>query len=102
MALREFTDRTGSRWRVWDIRPEQMHAATRAEDHLQSIINGWLAFEPVGGGDKRRLSPIPRDWESANETELDRMLDRADRVRTEGATPPRREEPPAFRQDTGL
>jgi hypothetical protein len=81
MALREFTDRTGCRWRVWDIRPEEMHAATRAEDYLQSVIHGWLAFEPVGGGEKRRLSPIPAGWDRATEVELERMLDRAESVR---------------------
>jgi hypothetical protein len=85
MALREFTDRTGCRWRVWDIRPEQMHAATRAEDHLQSVIHGWLAFEPAGGGEKRRLSPIPGRWENASEAELERMLERAEPVRDTGA-----------------
>jgi hypothetical protein len=100
MALREFTDRTGCRWRVWDIRPEQMHAATRAEDHLQSVIHGWLAFEPAGGGEKRRLSPIPGRWETAAEAELERMLDRAEPVRDTGAVPrepvaPARETRPA-------
>src|SRR5688500_17647755 len=83
MALREFTDRKGCRWRVWDIRPEQMPAAVRAEDHLQSVIHGWLAFEPAGGGEKRRLSPIPTRWENASEAELERMLDRADPVSIE-------------------
>ena len=83
MALREFTDPTGARWGVWDIRPEQMHAATRAEDHLQSVINGWLAFEPADGGEKRRLSPIPARWDSATEAELNAMLDRA-RPRSRG------------------
>jgi hypothetical protein len=102
MALREFTDRTGCRWRVWDIRPEEMHAATRAEDHLQSVIHGWLAFEPAGGGEKRRLSPIPARWEKATEEELERMLDRADPVReggfgarSEAPTPPRETRPPS-------
>ena len=101
MALREFTDRTGCRWRVWDIRPEEMHAATRAEDHLQSVIHGWLAFEPAGGGEKRRLSPIPGRWETATEAELERMLERAEPVRDTGAaarepaTPVSRESRPA-------
>ena len=96
MALREFTDRTGGRWRVWDIRPEQMHAATRAEDHLQNVINGWLAFEPAGGGEKRRLAPIPARWESATEIELQAMLERADPARNEPIGPsPRGTAPPA-------
>lgn len=91
MPLREFTDSTGRRWRVWDIRPEQMHAATRAEDHLQSVINGWLAFEPATGGEKRRLAPIPPRWDSATETELEAMLERAESSRIEG---------PATRRDS--
>ena len=83
MPLREFTDSTGRRWRVWDIRPEQMHAATRAEDHLQNVINGWLAFEPANGGDKRRLAPIPAKWESAADADLEDMLERAEPARNE-------------------
>jgi hypothetical protein len=91
MALREFTDRTGCHWRVWDIRPEQMPAAVRAEEHLQSVIHGWLAFEPEGGGEKRRLSPIPARWETATDAELERMLDRADPVLSEAGSSARSE-----------
>ena len=76
---------------MWDIRPEQMHAATRAEDHLQSVINGWLAFEPATGGEKRRLAPIPNRWESATEAELDAMLEQAEPARNEPGNAPRRE-----------
>lgn len=104
MALREFMDSTGRRWRVWDIRPEQMHPATRAENYLESVIHGWLAFEPAGGGEKRRLSPIPAGWENATEADLERMLERADPVGNEGgaavrgeAPAPARESPPAAR-----
>jgi hypothetical protein len=105
MALREFTDRTGVHWRVWDIRPEQMPAAVRAEEHLQSVIHGWLAFESAGGGEKRRLSPIPARWEGATEAELERMLERADPVRSEGgpsarSETPARERRPAAAADT--
>ena len=94
MALREFTDEKGSRWRVWDIRPERMHSATRAEDHLQSVINGWLAFEPVGGGEKRRLAPIPARWESATETELGRLLEQAHPLLGDGGPSRRRDAQP--------
>ncbi len=95
MPLREFTDSAGRRWRVWDIRPEQMHAATRAEDHLQNVINGWLAFEPAAGGAKRRLAPIPARWDSATEAELEAMLERAEPARHEAATPPRESAAPS-------
>lgn len=83
MPLREFADSSGRRWRVWDIRPEQMHAATRAEDYLQSVINGWLAFESADRGEKRRLAPIPAKWDSATEAELEEMLGKAEPARNE-------------------
>jgi len=86
MALREFTDERGRRWRVWDIRPDQLHGATRAEDYLQNMIHGWLAFEPAGGGEKRRLSPIPRGWEKATDAELEAMLERAERAQSDTPT----------------
>lgn len=87
MALREFTDGTGCRWRVWDIRPEEMHKAARAEDHLQSVISGWLAFESNESTEKRRLSPIPSGWETATDAELERLLRRAELVRAGGEGP---------------
>ena len=92
MALREFSDSQGRRWRVWDIRPDQLHGATRAEDYLQNMIHGWLAFEPAGGGEKRRLSPIPPHWDKATDEELEDMLERA--VRTQSDTP--NTPPPGF------
>ena len=102
MGLRDFTDQSGRRWRVWDIRPEQMHAATRAEDHLQNVINGWLAFEPAGGGEKRRLAPIPARWESATEAELGAMLERAEPARVEVAAPGREAATPGHRTGFSL
>jgi hypothetical protein len=75
-----------------------MHAATRAEDYLQSVIHGWLAFEPVGGGEKRRLSPIPAGWERASDAELERMLDRAESVRGDPDTAAARGEKPGPRE----
>lgn len=89
MALREFTDRAGSRWRVWDIRPEQMHAGTRGQDFLKDVAHGWLAFEPARGGEKRRLSPIPANWEHASEDDLRAMLERADASRSDSGIGPR-------------
>jgi hypothetical protein len=94
MALREFTDAAGSLWRVWDVRPEKMHAPTRAEDHLQSVINGWLAFEPAAGGEKRRLSPIPARWERATESELAGMLEQAQTLLADAGAARRRDAPP--------
>lgn len=81
MALREFTGRDGVRWKVWDITPEALHPATRAEDYLQGFLDGWLVFESADGSDKRRLYPVPRGWEERDDAELERLWSMADAVR---------------------
>lgn len=79
MALREFTDETGRAWRVWDITAEKLHPSTRAENHMQGVLEGWLAFEAVDGGAKARLYPIPREWRpEATDDDLRALLRRAD------------------------
>ena len=61
MAFREFTDSTGVVWRVWDVTTDQLHPATRAEDFMAELQDGWLAFESAT--EKRRISaPYPTDW----------------------------------------
>lgn len=84
MALREFTDETGREWRAWDITAEKLHPSTRAENHLQGVLEGWLVFEAVDGRGKARLYPIPRSWEGASQDELRRLLKLADPTRDSG------------------
>ena len=95
MALREFTDRDGATWRVWDITPEHTHPATRTEDYLQGFLDGWLVFERVDSGEKRRLYPLPARWESASDADLERICHSADPVRSaeRSATVERQVEP---------
>ena len=57
MAQREFTDTKGTRWLVWSTTPTQ-GAVLGSE-----MQKGWLTFE--SDGERRRLVPIPRDWEQA-------------------------------------
>jgi hypothetical protein len=78
MALREFTDEGGRRWRAWDVAPEQLHPVTRAEDYLQGFLEGWLVFESADGRDKIRLTPVPARWAVAGEGELRALLDQAE------------------------
>jgi len=81
MAVREFSDDDGRRWRVWEIRPEAIHAQTRAEDYLSDCYTvGWLVFETLAGDDKRRLCPYPKAWAKSNDLQLSGMLVRADKV----------------------
>ena len=106
MSLREFTDSAGRAWRVWGTVPGTPHEADlfaqsarlqaaaerRAAERGHEVVDvprrnvvspgrehGWLTFQ--SGDEKRRLSPIPSDWATANEGELRRWLARADVVR---------------------
>ena len=81
MAVREFTDPEGRKWRAWDITPESIHPQTKAEDYLTDAYqDGWIVFETFDGSDKRRLYPPPRDWDMLPDGELHRLLARAHRI----------------------
>jgi len=76
MAVREFTDSKGIEWRVWDVTPEHMHPATRSEDFMSNLQDGWLAFESAI--EKRRLSaPYPSDWTTYRIPELEALCAQA-------------------------
>jgi hypothetical protein len=71
MPLREFTDKTGATWRVWETRPTGTRLAVRPE-----FVDGWLTFELGTGtadGTRRRLAPIPTDWAERSHLELRRL-----------------------------
>ena len=104
MPLREFKDDEGSSWRVWDVYPRLgvvpqtgFGMERRTRDVPELILErrrqrppesrpggGWLVFDSEE--EKRRLSPVPDDWESCP---VDRLL--AYWERAEPA--PRRAEP---------
>jgi hypothetical protein len=81
MAVREFVGDDGRRWKVWEIRPESIHAQTRAEDYLSDCYTvGWLVFETAAGDDKRRLCPYPKDWSRRQDLQLAGLLLQAEKV----------------------
>src|SRR3954469_18992027 len=76
MAVREFTDSMSVEWRVWDVSPQHMPPATRAEDFLGNYQDGWLVFESAAG--KRRLeAPYPGDWHQLSLPALEELCRRA-------------------------
>ncbi len=76
MAVREFTNRDGVEWRVWDVTPSHMHPITRGEEYMDALGQGWLAFE--SDDEKRRLAaPYPRDWTSCSIPALEALCERA-------------------------
>ena len=81
MAVREFADERGRRWRAWEIRPEEIHPATKAEDYLADCyITGWIVFETIEGDEKRRLCPWPMGWAQMSEAGLLELLGRAESI----------------------
>lgn len=61
MPIREFVDAAGVQWKVWSTVPY----TTGVVRHMQA---GWLTFESTES--RRRLVPIPENWEDAS---LDRL-----------------------------
>lgn len=61
MGYREFTDDAGRIWRVWDTRPVSANALRSVSP---TFAEGWLTFESET--ERRRLAPIPTEWEEAS------------------------------------
>ncbi|HEY2852976.1 MAG TPA: hypothetical protein VGJ18_09040 [Gemmatimonadaceae bacterium] len=57
MAQRDFTDSKGTHWLVWSTMPSP--GSVLASD----MQKGWLTFDSEL--ERRRLVPVPRDWEDA-------------------------------------
>jgi len=72
---RAFTDVEGVRWDVFAVYPE-----ARLSPRLRGAFQqGWLCFD--SGPEKRRLSPIPDNWQELADEELERLAGRAERAR---------------------
>ena len=61
---RVFFDTHGIEWKVWEVNPSSVQSARR---RLQGFVEpslemGWLCFES-SQGEKRRLTPVPSNWE---------------------------------------
>ena len=87
MSIREYTDRNRVEWRVWDVTPAHLHPATRGEDFMGNLQDGWLVFESAR--EKRRLeAPYPAQWREFEIPGLEALCQRATVVmRRRPATP---------------
>lgn len=82
-AHRLFVDTRGVRWDAFAVLPTtEPRGLARLPDEYQQ---GWLCFESAT--EKRRLGPIPDQWQSASDEELRRFRDSAQPV-PQRATPP--------------
>jgi len=65
MPILEFVDSNGVTWRVWNTVPTTRTAVSG------EFEKGWLTFESQT--DRRRLVPVPPNWESATPDRLELM-----------------------------
>jgi hypothetical protein len=88
MPHRQFKDHGDVVWEVWDVHPvevaRRMTGSSAADEHsarrtrmsvARELASGWLCFESSYG--KRRLSPIPGDWDRLSDAELSALCERA-------------------------
>lgn len=107
MALREYSDPAGIRWTVWNIAPRFEAVRSGAERRLTRtevaverrssadrrrrvidpmVLRGWLCFESER--ERRRLSPVPPDWQECGEEALARYCESGRPVRRSVQMPP--------------
>jgi hypothetical protein len=78
MAYREFVDRDGRTWEVWEVHPSNPESArepSRVPAVAPSLRNGWLAFRSES--ERRRIVPVPTSWERLSEDDLRLLLKQA-------------------------
>ncbi|HKH94572.1 MAG TPA: hypothetical protein VKA54_22385 [Gemmatimonadaceae bacterium] len=68
MALRSFSDLTGSVWNVWNVQAPAFERSVQ-----EPLREGWLCFQRPEGGDRYRLpmSDAPPAWEQLPAERLD-------------------------------
>jgi hypothetical protein len=109
MAYRTFVDSDGTEWQAWDVLPkaverritnrrisregvtfpDRRQADRRRVDGrwtplTSGLRDGWLCFDAAGN--RRRLTPIPSDWEDCGPTALERYCRSATPVRRSSAS----------------
>jgi hypothetical protein len=71
MAARTFADSAGTVWEVFEVH----RSSTKPGAVSNGLEQGWLSF--TSGESKRRLAPIPPQWETSADPELERLCSTA-------------------------
>jgi hypothetical protein len=86
MSYRVVTDPAGAAWQVWTVRPSR-RSPTSAFAIAAEYTLGWLAFERLDdpadlwARERRRLAPVPDDWERSSDADVLWLLSRATPVK---------------------
>lgn len=78
--VREFQDRQGVAWRVWEVRPGLGRPLSELHRYLGAYLNGWLAFGSLDSDVRKRLPKFPPDWLRMGDQELEALLLQASEV----------------------
>jgi hypothetical protein len=76
-GVREFRTASGSEWRVWEVRPGAGGRAQRPELYPIDYAQGWLAFELLDGERRKRLPKFAPGWSTADDADLEILLEEA-------------------------
>ena len=79
--VREFRDRQGQAWRVWEVRPGLGRPLRELHRYLGDYVNGWLAFGCLDNDLRKRLPKFPPDWLEMSDREIEALMHRAVDVR---------------------
>lgn len=74
LDVRQFRDAAGVEWKV-SLTARSSPAVSRDHYLPEAYREGWLLFESEN--EKRRLAPVPRDWESLGDEALAMLCARA-------------------------
>lgn len=88
MAVRDFVDLKGVKWRVWPVTPYSIKPKTAVEDYLGDYGDGWLVFE--SNTERRRLASYPENWDTVSDNGLLQLLKTAAVVAPGRRTPSER------------
>ena len=99
MSVRTFTDSRGIEWTVWQVAPQGLgvdapdrRSGPRRMESMEhggmerrrrsrrlglapGFEAGWLVFK--SRGERRRLAPVPEDWERVDDASLERYCSSA-------------------------
>ena len=94
MDKKTFVDVLGAEWEVWEVYPrlverrllrerraegrgskERRHVPAGRPTLPRQILGGWLAFQSKH--ERRRVLPVPDDWEDLDDRELQALLSRS-------------------------
>jgi hypothetical protein len=70
MAVRTFESPDGATWSVWEVIPARVSEfrSTHGSHLPRELADGWLCFDC--GTEKRRLAPLPPNWEERPDEDL--------------------------------